>query len=265
MDSMDFMRGYYGLCMSLQVIKLFIIRQSITVKCHVMLVDRVELEHHDMGFLFTLSSVADYRITGDEQAKQDGIEAAEWLLKRYQPKGKFIQAWGAMDDSQSYRFIVDCMLNIPLLFWASEVTGYKKYSDAAYNHMQTSIANIIRPDASSYHTFFFDPVTNKPLRGETHQGFSDDSSWARGQSWAVYGLALCYHYTKEKSILPLFERVTHYFIDHLPEDSVPYWDLIFSDGSDEPRIPPQQWLRCAEFLKWKNIITIRNSLMRRKR
>ena len=202
---------------------------------HKRLVDRVELEHHDMGFLFTLSSVADYRITGDEQAKQDGIEAAEWLLKRYQPKGKFIQAWGAMDDSQSYRFIVDCMLNIPLLFWASEVTGYKKYYDAAYNHMHTSIANIIRPDASSYHTFFFDPVTNKPLRGETHQGFSDDSSWARGQSWAVYGLALCYHYTKEKSILPLFERVTHYFIDHLPEDSVPYWDLIFSDGSDEPR------------------------------
>ena len=148
---------------------------------HKRLVDRVELEHHDMGFLFTLSSVADYRITGDEQAKQDGIEAAEWLLKRYQPKGKFIQAWGAMDDSQSYRFIVDCMLNIPLLFWASEVTGYKKYYDAAYNHMQTSIANIIRPDASSYHTFFFDPVTNKPLRGETHQGFSDDSSWARGQ------------------------------------------------------------------------------------
>ena len=135
---------------------------------HKRLVDRVELEHHDMGFLFTLSSVADYRITGDEQAKQDGIEAAEWLLKRYQPKGKFIQAWGAMDDSQSYRFIVDCMLNIPLLFWASEVTGYKKYYDAAYNHMQTSIANIIRPDASSYHTFFFDPVTNKPLRGETH-------------------------------------------------------------------------------------------------
>ena len=74
-------------------------------------------------------------------------------LKRYQPKGKFIQAWGSMDDAQNYRFIVDCMLNIPLLFWASEVTGNRKYYDAAYNHMKTSIANIIRPDASSYHTF----------------------------------------------------------------------------------------------------------------
>ena len=113
-----------------------------------------------------------------------------------------------MDDAQNYRFIVDCMLNIPLLFWASEVTGNRKYYDAAYNHMKTSIANIIRPDASSYHTFFFDMATNEPLRGETHQGFADDSSWARGQSWAVYGLALCYHYTHEEAILPLFERVT---------------------------------------------------------
>lgn len=76
-----------------------------------------------------------------------------------------------MDDAQNYRFIVDCMLNIPLLFWASEVTGNRKYYDAAYNHMKTSIANIIRPDASSYHTFFFDMATNEPLRGETHQGF----------------------------------------------------------------------------------------------
>lgn len=140
-----------------------------------------------------------------------------------------------MDDAQNYRFIVDCMLNIPLLFWASEVTGNRKYYDAAYNHMKTSIANIIRPDASSYHTFFFDMATNDRL-GEKHtREFSDDSSWARGQSWAVYGLALCYHYTHEEAILPLFERVTKYFIDHLPEDYVPYWDLIFSDGSCEPR------------------------------
>ncbi len=202
---------------------------------HKRLLDRVELEHHDMGFLFSLSSVADYKITGDKQARLDGIEAADWLMERYQPKGRFIQAWGAMDDAASYRFIVDCMLNIPLLFWASETTGDNKYYEAAYNHMKTSIANIIREDASSYHTFFFDPVTNKPLRGETHQGFSDDSCWARGQAWAVYGLALCCRYTRDEAILPLYTRVTQYFIDHLPSDFVPYWDLIFGDGSGEPR------------------------------
>ncbi len=168
----DFMRGYYGLCMSLQVIKLFYnSAKHHSEMFHKRLVDRVELEHHDMGFLFTLSSVADYKITEDEQAKQDGIEAAEWLLKRYQPKGKFIQAWGSMDDAQNYRFIVDCMLNIPLLFWASEVTGNRKYYDAAYNHMKTSIANIIRPDASSYHTFFFDMATNEPLREKHTRDF----------------------------------------------------------------------------------------------
>lgn len=197
--------------------------------------DEVELEHHDMGFLFSLSSVADYKITGDEKAKADGVRAADWLMKRYQPRGKFIQAWGAMDDPASYRFIVDCMLNIPLLFWASEVTGDNKYKDAAYNHMKTAMKYVIREDASSYHTFYLDPETNEPLRGETHQGFSDDSCWARGQSWAVYGLALCYHYTHDDGLIPLFNRVTDYFIDHLPEDYVPYWDLIFGDGSGEPR------------------------------
>lgn len=195
----------------------------------------IELEHHDLGFLFSLSSVADYKLTGDEAAKRDGIRAADWLMKRYQPKGKFIQAWGAMDDPESYRFIVDCLLNLPLLFWASEIAGDRKYYDAAYNHMQTAVANVIRKDASSYHTFYFDPKTNTPLRGETHQGFSDESCWSRGQSWAVYGLALCYRFTRDESIKPLFDRVTKYFIAHLPDDYIPYWDLCFGDGSGEPR------------------------------
>ncbi len=197
--------------------------------------NEIELEHHDLGFLFSLSSVADYKLTDDEAAKRDGLRAADWLMKRYQPKGKFIQAWGAMDDPECYRFIVDCLLNLPLLFWASNVTGERKYHDAAYNHMKTAVANVIRDDASSYHTFYFDPKTNTPLRGETHQGFSDESCWSRGQSWAVYGLALCYRFTRDESIKPLFERVTKYFIEHLPEDYVPYWDLCFGDGSGEPR------------------------------
>lgn len=195
----------------------------------------IALDNHDMGFLFTLSSVADYKITGDEAAKKAGIKAADWLMKRYQPLGKFIQAWGATDDPSSYRFIIDCFLNLPLLFWAYEVTGESKYYDVAYNHMNTAIDNIFREDYSSYHTFFFDIDTNKPLRGETRQGFSDDSCWSRGQAWAIYGLALCYHYTNEKNIKPLYERVTEYFIKHLPADYVPYWDLCFGDGSGEPR------------------------------
>lgn len=199
------------------------------------LATKTELDHHDLGFLFSLSSVADYKVTGDDKAKRAGIEAADYLMKRYQPSGGFIQAWGAMDDPESYRFIIDCLLNLPLLFWASEVTGDNKYRDAAVRHMKTAVKYIIRDDGSSYHTFFLDPVTNEPLRGETHQGFSDDSCWSRGQAWGIYGLALCYRYTHYEEILPVYDKVTRYFIDHLPADHIPYWDLCFNDGSGEPR------------------------------
>lgn len=196
---------------------------------------KTELDHHDLGFLFSLSSVADYKVTGDERAKAVGIKAADYLLKRYHPGGRFIQAWGSMNDPDSYRFIIDCLLNLPLLFWASEVTGDKKYYDAAYEHMKTAIKYIVRDDGSTYHTFFLDPKTNEPLRGETHQGFSDDSCWARGQAWGIYGLALCYRYTHCDKIIPVYDKVTKYFIKYLPEDRIPYWDLCFGDGSGEPR------------------------------
>lgn len=194
-----------------------------------------QLDHHDMGFLFTLSSVADYKLTGDENAKKDGLRAAEHLMSRYQPVGKFIQAWGPMGEADSYRLIVDCLLNIPLLFWATEVTGDNKYREVAENHLHTALANVIREDGSSFHTFYFDPKTGAPLKGVTHQGYADDSCWARGQAWAVYGTALAYAYTKDESILPIFEKVTDCFLKYLPEDHIPYWDLCFGDGSGQPR------------------------------
>ncbi len=194
-----------------------------------------ELDHHDMGFLFTLSSVADYKLTGDEKAKNDGIRAADWLMKRYQPVGEFIQAWGPMGQPDSYRLIVDCLLNVPLLFWAAEVTGDTKYVDVANKHIKSTLANVIREDGTSYHTFYFDVETGKPLNGATHQGYSDSSCWARGQAWAVYGTALAYRYTKDESILERYNKVTECFIKLLPDDYIPYWDLCFGHGSGEPR------------------------------
>lgn len=195
----------------------------------------IQLEHHDMGFLFSLSSVADYKLTGDEQAKKDGIRAADWLLKRFHSKGNFIQAWGALNNPKAYRLIIDCLLNVPLLFWATETTGDNKYRDAAEKHIKSALSTVIREDGSSYHTYYFDYETGKPLKGVTAQGYADDSCWARGQAWAVYGTALAYYYTKDESILPYYNKVTKYFIEHLPEDYVPYWDLDFNDGSGEPR------------------------------
>ena len=94
--------------------------------------------------------------------------------------------------------------------------------------------NLIRPDASAYHTFYFDPETGKPLRGCTYQGYRDGSAWARGQAWGIYGMALSRKYTGKEECVELFRKITDYFLDHLPEDSIPYWDLEFMDG-DEPR------------------------------
>lgn len=101
-------------------------------------------------------------------------------------------------------------------------------------HLDTALSVIIRPDYSTYHTYYFDPETGKPLRGVTHQGYSADSVWARGQAWGVYGLALSYRYTRSPEYLEDFKHVTDYFLTHLPENLVPYWDFIFEDGSGEP-------------------------------
>ena len=196
---------------------------------------RVEVDHHDMGFLYSLSCVAAYKLTGMEKAKKAALLAADNLISRFQPVGEFIQAWDEMGAKDNYRFIIDCLLNLPLLYWASEETGEEKYRNIAEKHIHTALANVIREDDSTWHTFFMDPETGKPDHGATCQGYKDGSAWARGQAWGVYGTAVGYRYTKREEYIGYFKRVTRYFLEHLPEDLCPYWDLGFGDGDDEAR------------------------------
>lgn len=197
--------------------------------------NKIHVNHHDLGFLYSLSAVAQQRITGSEVAKEVGIAAAEHLMGRFKEKGEFIQAWGDLNDPTAYRLIIDCNMNVPLLFWASEVTGDNKYKEIATKHINTAASVVVREDSSTHHTYYFDPETGKPLRGVTAQGFSDDSAWARGQAWGVYGFPLAYSYTKDPKFITLYKRVTNYFLNKLPEDNVCYWDLVFGDGSGEYR------------------------------
>ena len=165
------------------------------------------------------------------------IRAADVLLARYQEKGGFIQAWGKPGDPGEYRLIIDSLLNLPLLYRASELTGDPVYRECAQQHYKNVIGNIVREDYSTYHTFYFDPETGKP-NGATRQGFSDQSCWARGQAWAVLGMPLHARISGEgmdEEERTLYENVTAYFEDHLSSDRMPYWDLIFTDGSDQPR------------------------------
>ncbi len=194
----------------------------------------LSINHHDIGFLYYLSCAKGYEITGDDNLKTTAISAADKLLTRYNEKGKYIQAWGTYGEHNEQRLIIDCMMNLELLYWAYNTTGDIKYYDAAYQHAKTTAMVITREDASTYHTFYINPRTGNPSHGVTAQGISDDSAWARGQAWGIYGFAISYNYTMDSLFMEEGSKITNYFLNHLPEDNVCYWDLSFVDG-DEPR------------------------------
>lgn len=197
---------------------------------------KVDVETHDLGFLYTLACIAPWRLTGNVEAKNAALLAAESLMTRYLDRAGIFQAWGNADDpKQQGRTIIDSLMNMPLLFWAGEVTEEPRFIKAARHHASRLRDHMIRPDNTTYHTYVWEPQTGEPLRGNTAQGFSDDSCWARGQAWGIYGFALIYRYTYDESFLIAAQRCADFFLDHLPSDQIAYWDLIFTDGSDEPR------------------------------
>ena len=118
---------------------------------------KIDVEHHDMGFLYSPSCVAAYKHTGSETGRKAALLAADNLISRFHEKGQFIQAWGSLENRKEYRLIVDCLLNLPLLYWASATTGDGKYSDIAGRHFNTALSCVLRPDGSTYHTYYFDP------------------------------------------------------------------------------------------------------------
>lgn len=194
------------------------------------------IEHHDIGFLYSLSSKAQWILEKDEAARQLTLEAADHLMTRWRDKTQIIQAWGPKGDPHNGgRIIIDCMMNLPLLYWASEQTGNERYREAADIHAQQSRRFLIRGDDSSYHTFYFDQDTGDALRGGTHQGYRDGSTWTRGQAWGIYGFALAYRKLQRPEYLDTSKRMALYFIDRMPEDHVVYWDFDVPQSPETPR------------------------------
>lgn len=197
---------------------------------------KIELETHDIGFLYQLSAVAAYKTTGNPIAKKMAIQAADLLMERYLPAAQIIQAWGDLTDpKQKGRMIIDCLMNLPLLYFATEATGEEKYKQVAYAHARQTQKYIVRNNATTYHTYYFDHQTGQPRYGRTQQGYSDESCWARGQAWGIYGFTLSYLYTGDASFLDTAKRLADYFIQQLPKDKVCYWDLVFKEGSHEEK------------------------------
>jgi len=187
--------------------------------------------HHDMGFLYSLYSVALYKLTGDPQHRETGLAAAEALYQRFNHTGNFIRAWGALGtDEQENMAIIDCMMNLPLLYWASVESGNPKFRDAAIRQADTTLKYFIRPDDSVFHAYRFDLKTGQPLGGDNYCGRSTDSHWARGTGWAIYGFALSHRHTGDKKYLDAALRVARKFNEELNGDAMPVWDFRLPAG-----------------------------------
>ncbi|SHH88538.1 glycoside hydrolase family 88 protein [Clostridium grantii] len=211
---------------------------------------------HDIGFLFELTAYYDYKYTHNEDSKKLFLDAAKKLMKRYRKNGGYIQAWGPMEsDEPSTRIIIDCMMNLPLLYLATELTGDDEYYNAAYNHALISSKTLLRENGSSYHTYYMDKATGKPLYGATHQGFSDESTWARGQAWSLYGFYKSYYYTKDEKFLEAAIKSANVFIENLPENDICYWDFNFTDDNPDIRDSSAASTAASGLLKLSNVVS----------
>lgn len=195
--------------------------------------DRPQTLDHDLGFLYTLSAVAEYKLTGNPEAKELALRAADLLIARFNLKGQYLQAWNAFPEhtfeEQEYRrgqMIVDCMENLGLLYWASEQTGTSTYRDIAIAHARTAAKYLVRQDGSTYHTYIFNSTTGEPIGGRTVQGYADESHWSRGHAWSIHGFTLSYERTGLPEFLDTAKRLADYVVSRLAtaEDAVPDWD-----------------------------------------
>lgn len=190
---------------------------------------------HDVGFKVYNSYGNAYRLTGDEAYKNLIVQAAATLSTRFNPKTGCIRSWDF--GKWQYPVIVDNMMNLELLFAATKLSGDSSYYKIAVSHAGNTMKNHFRADFSSYHVVDYDTLTGNVISKTTLQGYADESAWARGQAWALYGFTMCYRETKNLAYLKQAERVASFLLSHpkLPADKIPYWDFNLPDMTKEPR------------------------------
>ncbi|UOG77091.1 glycoside hydrolase family 88 protein [Hymenobacter tibetensis] len=192
---------------------------------------------HDMGFKVYCSFGTGYRLTQDPAYRAVILEAARTLSTRFNPKVGALRSWDHHRDTWGYPVIIDNMLNLELLFAATRLSGDSSFYRIAVSHANTTLRNHFRPDFSSYHVVDYDTLTGQVAKKTTHQGFANESAWARGQAWALYGYTMCYRETKNKAYLVQAEKVARFIFNHpnLPKDLIPYWDFNAPNIPNEPR------------------------------
>lgn len=186
---------------------------------------------HDVGFMIYCSFGNGYRITRNEHYRDVVLTASKSLATRFRPSVGCIRSWDW--GEWQYPVIIDNMMNLELLFFASRYADFQNMRHIAVSHADTTLKNHFRPDGSCFHVVSYDTITGKVLKRQTRQGYSDESSWARGQAWALYGFTMSYRESRDQKYLDQAEKIAGFIINHprLPEDKIPYWDF------DDPDIP----------------------------
>lgn len=198
--------------------------------------------HHDVGFIIGSSYLNGYRLGKKEQYAPVVVNAAKSLATRFRPGAGVIQSWNVDKGWQSERgwacpVIIDNMMNLEIMFEATRLTGDSTFYDIAVSHANTTMAHHFRPDFSCYHVVDYDPATGDVRHRQTAQGYADESSWARGQAWALYGYTMCYRYTGDPNYIYQAIKVCDMIFNtpSMPDDLVPYWDYNAPNIPSEPR------------------------------
>lgn len=206
------------------------IRKEAESRLNILEKEKYYTGNHDLGFMMFCSFGTAYQITGNEDYKDIILTSANTLTKRYRPSIRAIQSW---DSSKNFKcpVIIDNMMNLELLEWAAGHGGDQRLDEIAVNHANTTLRNHFRDDYSSYHVVDYDLATGKPAAKKTHQGYSDESAWARGQAWGLYGYTMMYRYTKKPEYLAQARHIAQFLLNHpnMPADKIPYWDFNAPD------------------------------------
>lgn len=198
--------------------------------------------HHDVGFMIGSSYLNIYRLNPNKAYKKAIIQTAKSLCTRFRKKAGVIQSWNVDRGWQSKRgwtcpVIIDNMMNLELLFEATRLSGDSTYWKVAVSHANKTLENQFRKDGSCYHVVDYDPNNGAVLHRQTAQGYADNSAWARGQAWAVYGYTVCYRYTHDRKYLDQAVKTLNFVMQNpnLPDNLIPYWDFDAPNIPNEPR------------------------------
>ncbi len=212
---------------------------------------------HDLGFQLFCSLGNGGRLAGDTAYTKILLAGADTLATLFNPTTGTILSWPGKVKKEGWphNTIIDNMMNLELLCWASKHGGGKRLYDIALTHALTTMHNHFRPDYTSYHVVLYDTLTGKKIKGITHQGYADSSMWARGQAWAIYGFTMMYRETKRTEFLDFVQKVADVYLQRLPDDLVPYWDFSASGIPNAPKDASAAAIAASALLELSGLTT----------